>query len=135
MTSNSYTKREAHILRSMMSSIHERHVPSQEKPTSMNHKFPNMTRERNNIETKIISRYIYHISLATFFPTSQNFCNSDTIWESYAIFRESLQSSKMSRNCSSKKFHTFSPNRCNKRETWLMIKWMFFLLFIHFIVI
>ena len=36
MTSNIYTNIEAHILRSKMNSIHERHVPSQEKPKSMN---------------------------------------------------------------------------------------------------
>ena len=43
MTSNSCTKREADIPRSKMSSIHERHVPSQEKPTSMNHTFAKVT--------------------------------------------------------------------------------------------
>ena len=39
MTPNIYIDIEAHILRSKMNSIHERHVPSQEKPESMNHTF------------------------------------------------------------------------------------------------
>ena len=39
MTSNIYTNIEAHILRSNMNSIHERHVSSQHKLKRMNHTF------------------------------------------------------------------------------------------------
>ena len=71
MNSKRYTNIEAHILRSKMNSIHERHVPSQEKPRSMNHTFLKITRWRNNIKTKINSISCHHIALATSFPTSQ----------------------------------------------------------------
>ena len=55
MTSNRYTNIEAHILRSQMNSIHERHVPSEEKPKRMNHTFLKITRWRNKRKTKINS--------------------------------------------------------------------------------
>ena len=71
-----------------MNSIHERHVPSQEKPINMNHTVLKITRWRNSIKTKIISRSCHHISLIIIFPTSQEFCNSDSVWESYANFNE-----------------------------------------------
>ena len=32
-----------------------------------------------------------HIALVTIFPTSQEFCNSDSVWESYANFSEDAQ--------------------------------------------
>ena len=70
MTSNIYTNIEAHILRSKMNSIHERHVPSQEKPKSMNDTFLKITRWRNNRQTKRNSISFHHISLTTRFPTS-----------------------------------------------------------------
>ena len=44
-----YTKRDTHIPRSKMRSVHERHVPSQEKPTSMNYTFAKITIWRDNI--------------------------------------------------------------------------------------
>ena len=52
ITLKRYTNIDAHILRSNMNSIHERHVPSQEKPRSMNHTFLKVTRWRNNRQTK-----------------------------------------------------------------------------------
>ena len=116
MTSNIYTNIEAHILRSKMNSIHERHVPSQEKPKSMNHTFLKITRLRNSIKTKIKSISYHHKSLATRFSTSQEFCNYDSIWESYANFSESLKSSKIPKNFSSTKFHTFLQELWNTKE-------------------
>ena len=88
MTSNIYTNIEAHILRSNMNSIHERHVSSQEKPRRMNHTFLKITRWRNNRQPKKNSRLCHHIALVTSFPTSQEFCNFDSVWESYLNFSE-----------------------------------------------
>ena len=118
MTSNIYTNIEAHILRSNMSSIHERHVPSQEKPWSMNHTFLKIIRWINNIKTKRNSISCHHMSLVTIFPMSQEFCNSDSIWESYANFSEDTQTIFYH------KISHFSPRvvKC-QIETWLMNKW------------
>ena len=116
MTSNIYTNIEAHILRSKMNSIHERHAPSQEQPRSMDHIFLKITIWRNNRQTKINSRSCHHIALATSFPTSQEFCNSDSVWESYVNFCESLQSSKMLKKFSSTKFRTFLQDLLNTKE-------------------
>ena len=91
MTPNIYTNIEAHILRSKMNSIHERHVSSQEKPKRLNHTFPKITRWRNSRQTKRKSISCHHISLITIFPTIQEFCNSDFVWESYANFSEDAQ--------------------------------------------
>ena len=91
MTSNIYTNIEAHILRSNMKSIHERHVPSQEKPRRMNHTFPKITIWRKIIKNKRNSRSCHHITLATNFPMIQQFCNFDSVWESYANFSEDAQ--------------------------------------------
>ena len=74
-----------------MNSSHERHVPSQEKPKSMNHTFSKITRWWNIRKTKISSRSCHHIALITSFPMSQEFCNSDSVWESYANFSEDAQ--------------------------------------------
>ena len=87
ITSNIYTNIEAHILISKMNSIHERHVSSQEKHRSMNHTFSKITRW-NTRKTKIISISCHHISLITIFITSQEFCNSKSIWESYVNFSD-----------------------------------------------
>ena len=78
--------------------------------------FPKITRLRNNRKTKINSRSCHHISLTTSFPTSQEFCNSNSIWEKYANFSESLQSSKMPKILSSTKFHTFLQELRNNKE-------------------
>lgn len=74
-----------------MNSIHERHVPLQEKPRSMSHTFLKIIRSRNNRQTKRNSRSCHHIALVTSFPTSQEFCNSDSVWESYANFSKDAQ--------------------------------------------
>ena len=79
MTSKRYTNIEAHILRSKMNSIHERHVSSQEKPKSMNHTFSKITRLRKNRKPKIIPISCHYIALITIFPTSQELCNSDSV--------------------------------------------------------
>ena len=76
---------------SKMNSIHERHVPLQEKPRSMNHTFLKIIRWRNSRKNKIISISCHHTPLVTIFPMSQEFCNSDSIWESYANFSEDAQ--------------------------------------------
>ena len=56
-----------------MNSIHERHVPSQEKPRSMNHTFLKITRWRNNRKNKINYRSYCHISLKKSFQWANNF--------------------------------------------------------------
>ena len=115
-----------------MNSIHNRYVRSQEKPISMTHTFLKITKWRNNRQTKINSGPCHHITLATSFPTSQEFCNFGSVWESYANFSESLQSSKMPKNFSSTKFRTFLqelPNTKERLDWW--INEMFDLLFIH----
>ena len=128
MNSNIYTNTEAHILRSKMNSIHERHVSSQEKPRRMNHKFMKITRWINNRKTEINYRSCHHIALVTIFPMSQEFCNSDSVWESYANFSESL----WSKYFSSTKFHTFLWELRNTKERLgLWINEMFDLVFIH----
>ena len=94
------------------------HVPSQEKPKSMNHTFSKITRWRNNRKTKINSRSCHQITLVTSFPTSQEFCNSDSVWESYAIFSEDAQKLLLH------KISHFSPRVAKyQRENWLMNKW------------
>ena len=85
----------------MNSSYYERHVPLQEKPRSMNHTFLKIIRWRNSRQTKIKSISCHLISLVTRFPTSQNFCNSDFVWESYANFSEDSQKFLCKTNCSS----------------------------------
>ena len=128
MTSNIYTNIEDHTLRSKMNSIHERHVSSQEKPISMNHIFLKITRWRNNRQTKTNSRSCHYTALGPSFPTSQEFCNSDSVWESYANFSDSLQS----KNFPSTKFRSFLQELRNTKErldSW--INEMFDLLFIH----
>ena len=131
MTSKRYTNIYAHILISKMNSIPERHVPLQEKPKSMNHAFSKITRWRNNIQTKINSISCHHIALATSFPKSQEFCNSDSVWESYANFNESLQSSKSHKYFPSTNFRTFLQELSNTKE--ILYWWtneMFDILFI-----
>ena len=118
MTPNIYTNFEAHILRSKMNSIHERHVPSQEKHRSMNHTFSNITRLINNRQTKRNSISCHPISLVTSFPMSQELCNFDSVWESYANFSEDAQKFILH------KVSHFSPRVAKyQRETWLMNKW------------
>ena len=56
-----------------------------------NHTFPKITRWRNSRKNKINSRSCHHIALVTIFPPSQEFCNSNSIWESYANFSEVAQ--------------------------------------------
>ena len=118
MNSNVYTNIEAHILRSKMNSIHERHFPTQEKPKSMNHTFSKLKIWRNNRKNKINSISCHHISLITIFPTSQEFFNSDSVWESYDNFSEDAQ------NFLLHKVSHFSPRVVKyQRDTWLMNKW------------
>ena len=131
MTSKRYTNIEDHILRSNMNSIHERHVSSQEKTKSMNHTFLKIKVWRKNRQTQIKSTSCHHIALATSLPTSYEFYNSDSVWESYVNFSESLQSSKMPKNFSSTKFRTFLQELRNTKER---LDWwtneMFYILFI-----
>ena len=133
MTWNIYTNIEAHTLRSKMNFIHERHVPSQEKPKSMNHIFLKIKRWRNNRQTKRNSRLCHHIALTTNFPMSQEFCNYDSVWESYVNFNESLQSSKMPKHFSSTNVRTFLQELQNTKER---LDWwtneMFDIIFIKF---
>ena len=115
---NRYTNIEDHILRSNMNSIHERHVSSQEKPRSMSHTFLKIIRWRNNRQTKRNSRSYHHISLVIKFPTNQEFCNSDSAWESYANFSEDAKTFLLH------KISHFSPRVVKfQRENWLMNKW------------
>ena len=86
-----YSNIGTHILRSKVYSIYERHVPSQEKPRSTSHTFLNITIWRNNIETKIKSISYHQMAFVTIFPMSQEFCNSDYVWESYANFSKDPQ--------------------------------------------
>ena len=139
MNSNIYTNTDAQILRSNMNYIHERHVPSQEKPRRMNHTFPNVTRWRNNIQTKTNSRSCHHISLVTIFPTSQEVCNSDSVWESYSNFSEDAQEllckNKMLLCCYEKNVRPISTNSLLYIHHWLFLevfiytlKWTCFML-------
>ena len=61
------------------------------EPRSMSHTFLKIIRWRNSRKTEINSRSCRHISLITSFPTSQEFCNSDSVWESYVNFSEDAQ--------------------------------------------
>ena len=115
MTSNIYTNIVAHILRSKMNSIHERHVPSQEKPRSMDHTFSKIKIWRNNRKTKINSRSCHHIALVTSFPMSQEFCNS--VWESHANFSEDAQKFILH------KVSHFSPRVAKILRELMMNKW------------
>ena len=100
-----------------MNYIHERHVPSQEKPRSMNHTFSKIIRWRNSIKTKINSRSCHHISLVTRFPTSQEFFNYDYVWESYANFSEDAQKFLLN------KVSHFSPRVAKILIELMMNKW------------
>ena len=91
MASNIYINIEAHILRSKINSIHERHVPSQKKPRSMNHTFLKIIIWRNSRQTKRSFILCHHIALVTSFPTSHEFCNSNFVWESYVNLSEDAQ--------------------------------------------
>ena len=91
MTPNIYTNIEVHLLISKMTSIHERTVSSQQKPKRKNHTFLNITRWRNHRKTKIISISCHHMAIVTIFPMSQEFCNFDYVWESYANYNEDDQ--------------------------------------------
>ena len=72
---------------------------------------------RNN-RKKINFISCHHISLITSFPTSQEFCNFDSIWESYSNFSEDAQKSLIH-----KVLH-FPPSVAKyQRENWLMKKW------------
>ena len=117
MTSKRYTNIEAHILRSKMNSIHERHVPSQEKPKRINETFLKITRWRNNRKSNIKSTPCHHISLVTSFPMSQEFCNSDSVWESYANFSEDAQKFLL------QKISHFSPRVAKFLRELTMNKW------------
>ena len=101
-----------------MNSIHERHVPSQEKLARMSHTFLKIIiwiKIRKN-KTKYIS--CHHIALVTSFPTSKELCNSDSVWESYANFNEDAQTFLLH------KILHFSPRVVKyQRENWLMNKW------------
>ena len=101
MNFNIYTNIEAHILRSKMNSIHERHVPLLEKPKSMNHTFLKITRWINNRQTKIITIPFHHIYLVTGFPMSKEF----VILIPYEKVMPILV--KMPKTLSFTKFHTF----------------------------
>ena len=59
----------------------------------MNHILPKITRWRNSRKIKWNSRSCHHIELVTSFPTSQEFCNFEYVWESYANFSEDAQKS------------------------------------------
>ena len=107
----------SHTKRSKMNYIHERHVPSQEKPKSMNHTFSKIKKWRNNRKTKINSISCHCIALVTSFSTSQEFCNFDSVWESYANFSEDAQTFLLH------KVSHFSPRVVKyQRQTWLMNK-------------
>ena len=75
-------------------------------------------RWRKSRKTKRNSRSCHHIALVTRFPMSQEFCNSDSIWESYANFSEDARTFLLH-----KVLH-YSP-RVSKyqRENWFMNKW------------
>ena len=74
---------------------------------------------------KLKSRSFHHIAHVTRFPTSQEFCNFDSVWEGYVNFSEDAQKFLL---------HTvshFSPRVANyQRETWLIKKWNVWYLFI-----
>ena len=83
-----------------MNSIHERHAITRETQ-SMNHTFLKITRWRNKRQTKRYSISCHHIALITSFPTSQEFCNSDSVWESYFNLVKMPKSFSVKMNCSS----------------------------------
>ena len=97
-----------------MNSIHERHVPSQEKPRSMNPTFLKITRWRNRRKPKISSRSCHHISLVTSFP---EFCNSTSIWKSYVNFSEDAHKFLLH------KVSHFSPRVAKILRKLMMNKW------------
>ena len=68
-------------------------MSSQEKPRRMNHILPKITRWRNSRQIKWNSRSCHHIELVTSFPTSQEFCHFEYVWEIYANFIEDAQNS------------------------------------------
>ena len=122
-----------------MNSIHERHVPSQEKPRRMSHTFLKIMRWRNSRQTKTNSRSCHHISLITSFPTSQVFLNSDSVWESYANFSEDAQKflskSRLLLYCYEKNVRLISTNSLLYIHHWLFLevfiytlKWTCFML-------
>ena len=139
MNSNIYTNIEAHILRSNMNSIHKRHVSSQERPRRMNHTFQKITRWRNSRKNKIKSRSCHHIALIKIFPMSQEFCNSDSVWESYANFIEDAQKflckNELLLCCCKKNLRLISTNSLIYIHHWLFLdvfiytlKWTCFML-------
>ena len=111
------TNIEAYILISKMNSIHERHVPSQEKHRSMNHTFLKITRWRNNRQTKRNSITCPHISLVTGFAMNQEFCNFDSVWEIYVNFSEDAQKFLLH------KVSQFSPRDVKIMRELTMKKW------------
>ena len=85
---------------------------------SMNHTFSKIKIWRNNRKTKINSISCHHIALITIFPMSQEFCNSDSVWESYANFSEDAQ------NFLLHKVSHFYPRAAKyQRETWFTNNW------------
>ena len=102
-----------------MNSIHERHVPSQEKPKSTNHTFSKIKTWRKNRKPKINYISCHHIFLVTRFPMSQEFCNYDFVWESYANFSEDAQ------NFILHKVSHFSPRVAKILRELMMNKWNF----------
>ena len=100
-----------------MNSIHVRHVSSQEKPRSMNHTFLKITRWRKNRKNKINSISCHHIAFVTIFSTIQEFCNFDSVWESYANFSEDAQTFLLH------KVSHFSPIVAKILRELMMKKW------------
>ena len=63
------------------------------------------------------SRSCHHIALVTSFPTSQEFCNFDSVWKSYDNFSEDAQKFLLH------KVSHFSPRFVKfQRDNWLMNK-------------
>ena len=100
-----------------MNSIHERHVPLQEKQWNMNHNLLKITRWIKSKKTKRNSITCHHISLVTIFPMSQEFCISNSVWERYANFSEDAQKFLLH------KVSHFSPRVVKILKELMMNKW------------
>ena len=125
MTPNIYNNIDAHIPRSKMNSINERQVSSEEKPKCMNHTFLKIKILRNSRQTKRNSRSCHHIDLVIRFPMSQEFCNSDSVWESYANFSEDAQKilskNKLLLCCCEKNLRPISMNSLLSIHHWMFL--------------
>ena len=104
-----------------------------------NHEFSKITRWINSRKNKTKYRSCHHIALIKIFPTSQEFCNSDSVWESYANFIEDAQKflykNELLLCCCKKNLRLISTNSLIYIHHWIFLdvfiytlKWTCFML-------